>query len=178
MLVASPRNQLNRHEEVARFWRPYRFLGGSQHRGQIPSQLDPELALLRSQDNRIDQSTEHLGGFQAGVLALEGSGELLDLRAIEVGHARVKEGRRFVRDLELSLEFLSAPGVRVQFVLTSLAGSWSSRTRSISFFRASIRASSRFAEVMPAPCSMRSRFISFANSRQNSSKKSLRINLS
>ena len=41
-LVAGPRNQLNRHEKVARFRRPFRFLGSSQHRGQVPSQLDPE----------------------------------------------------------------------------------------------------------------------------------------
>jgi len=49
---------LNRHEKVARFGRPFRLLGSSQHRGQIPSQLDPELALLRSQDDRFNQSTE------------------------------------------------------------------------------------------------------------------------
>ena len=65
----SPRNQLNRHEEVARFWRPFRLLGSSQHRGQIPSQLNPELALLRRQDNRIDQPTQNLSGFPARVLA-------------------------------------------------------------------------------------------------------------
>jgi hypothetical protein len=27
---------------------------------QISSQLDPQLAILRSQDDRIDQATEHL----------------------------------------------------------------------------------------------------------------------
>lgn len=44
-LVARRRNQLNRHEKVARFWRPFRLLGSSQHRGQISSQLDPQLAV-------------------------------------------------------------------------------------------------------------------------------------
>jgi hypothetical protein len=58
--VASPRNQLNRHEKVARFWRPFRLLGSSQHRGQVSSQLDPKLALIRNQDDRIDQPTEHI----------------------------------------------------------------------------------------------------------------------
>jgi hypothetical protein len=45
MLVASPRNPT----ESARRCRPFptlRFLGSSQHRGQIPLQLDPQLAVL------------------------------------------------------------------------------------------------------------------------------------
>jgi hypothetical protein len=77
---------LNRHQRVARFRRPFRFLGGSQHRGQIPLQLDPQpwpagvrvltiarrrLALIWNQDNRIDQPAEHLRGFEARVLTLE-----------------------------------------------------------------------------------------------------------
>jgi hypothetical protein len=41
MLVASPRNSLNR-------------LLGSHHRGPIPFQLDPQLAILRSQDDGFD----------------------------------------------------------------------------------------------------------------------------
>src|SRR5262245_2207415 len=60
MTAARPRNQLYRHNEVATFWRPRCFLGGSQHRGQIASQLDPELALVRYQDDRIDKPSEHL----------------------------------------------------------------------------------------------------------------------
>jgi len=35
-------------------------LGDGQHRGQIASQLDPELTALRSQDNRINEPAEHL----------------------------------------------------------------------------------------------------------------------
>jgi hypothetical protein len=96
MLVASPRNQLYRHEKVARFWRPSCFLGGSQHRGQVASQLDPELAPLRRQDNRVNQSTERFRGFCACVFALECRGEFLDLRPVEVGHTGVKERRRLV----------------------------------------------------------------------------------
>src|SRR2546426_10703473 len=103
-LVASPRNQLYRHEKVASFWRPSRFLGGSQHRGQVASQLDPELALLRYQDNRVNQSTEHLRGLRAGVFALERFRELLDLRAVEVGHARVKQRWRLVGGFDLRFE--------------------------------------------------------------------------
>jgi hypothetical protein len=34
-----------RDDEVARFWRPFRLLGSSQHRGSVASQLDPEQAL-------------------------------------------------------------------------------------------------------------------------------------
>jgi len=53
-LVAPPRNQLNRHEKVARFWRPFRLLGSSQHSGQIASQLDSELApqILKAASDR------------------------------------------------------------------------------------------------------------------------------
>jgi ribA/ribD-fused uncharacterized protein len=47
--------------EVAGFRRPLRILGGSQHRGQIPSQLDPELAVLRGQDDRFNESAQALG---------------------------------------------------------------------------------------------------------------------
>src|SRR5262245_18040325 len=50
--ASSPRNHLYRHQKVARSWRPFRLLGSSQHRGQIPSQVDPELALLRRQRSR------------------------------------------------------------------------------------------------------------------------------
>jgi hypothetical protein len=57
------------------------FLGGSQHRVQIVTQLDPELALL--QGDRFNQSTERLRGFCACVLALERRGEIL--RAPVVG---------------------------------------------------------------------------------------------
>jgi hypothetical protein len=52
LTVARPRNQLNRHEKVARFWRPFRLLGGTQ--------LNPELTLIRNQDDRIDKPSEHL----------------------------------------------------------------------------------------------------------------------
>jgi len=52
-----PRNQLNRHEKVARFWRPFPLLGSSQHRGQIPSQLDPELALLTTSPGSTTTAT-------------------------------------------------------------------------------------------------------------------------
>jgi len=113
-----PRNQLKRHVKVASLWRPLRLLGSSQHRGQIPLQLNSELSLnavaralvafarrrLRSQDDRINQPSEHLRGFQPRVLALEGGGEFLDLRAVEVGHARVQERRWFVGGLELGFE--------------------------------------------------------------------------
>jgi hypothetical protein len=85
MLVASPRNQLYRHEKVARFWRPFRLLGSSQHRCQTPSKLDPELALLRHQDNRFNQPTERFRGFYACVVALVRRGELLNFRPVEVG---------------------------------------------------------------------------------------------
>jgi hypothetical protein len=57
--VAGPRNHLNRHDEVACFGRPRCLLGDSRHRGQIPPQLDPQLAPLRSQDDRLDQSSKH-----------------------------------------------------------------------------------------------------------------------
>ncbi len=69
-----PRNQLNRHEEIARFWRPFRLLDISQHRGQIPSQLNMELAGLRHQDDRIDQPTQNLSGFPARVWPLQRGG--------------------------------------------------------------------------------------------------------
>src|SRR5580700_1973831 len=62
--------------------------------------------------------------------------------------------------------------------LTSRPGT-PSMTNSTSFLRrASKRTSSRLAAVRPARCSIRRRFISFANSRQNSSKNSWRISLS
>jgi uncharacterized protein len=85
------------------FLATFSLLGGSQHRGQIPSQLDPQLAVPRGQDNRINEPTEALRGLQAGVLALERCGQFLDLRPVEVGHARVQERRRLVGGVELRL---------------------------------------------------------------------------
>jgi hypothetical protein len=76
----------NHHKLAARgrpFLATFLFLGGSQHRVQIVSQLDPELALLRHQGDRFNQSTERLRGFCACVLALERRGEIL--RAPVVG---------------------------------------------------------------------------------------------
>ena len=66
MLVASPRNHHNLQREVARFWRPLRILGGTQHRRQIPLQLDLQLALVRRQDDGVDEATQRLRGFRAG----------------------------------------------------------------------------------------------------------------
>ena len=45
---------------------------------------------LAHQDDRINQSTEHLRRFQACVFALQRLGELLDFRAVEIRHARVQ----------------------------------------------------------------------------------------
>src|ERR1700730_12542411 len=117
LTAASPRNQLYRHKQVARFWRPACFLGGSQHRGQVPSQLDPELAPLRRQDDRINQSTEHLRRFQACILALERRGEILDLRSVEVSHARVKQRCRLVGGFDLRVEDVSAMADGEELVL-------------------------------------------------------------
>jgi hypothetical protein len=98
---------LYRQEKIASFRRSFCFLGDGQHRGQIPSQLDPELALLRSQDNRLNQPTERFRGFQAAAVGLERGGELFDLRPVEVGHARVQERRRLSRRLQLLFEFIA-----------------------------------------------------------------------
>jgi hypothetical protein len=112
---------LYRQEKIASFWRSFCFLGGGQHCGQIPSQLDPKLAFLRSQDNRLDEPTERFRGFQAGAVGLERSGELFDLCPVEVGHARVQEGRRFVAGLDLVLKLVPARGQAEHFFLP-LAG--------------------------------------------------------
>jgi hypothetical protein len=106
-------------EKVASFWRPFRLLGDGQHRGQIASQLDPELRSLaamarvtrrrlRHQDDRINQSAERVRGLQATVLAMKGTGELFDLRAVEVGHARVEQRRRFVGGFDMVLKFVAS----------------------------------------------------------------------
>jgi hypothetical protein len=117
MLVAGPRNHLYRHEKVASFWRPFRLLGDGQHRGQIASQLDPELALLRSQHDRINQSTERFRRLQAAVLVLECRGQVLDLPAVEVGHARMEQRRRLSRCIQLLFELIPSSADRDQLVL-------------------------------------------------------------
>ena len=70
-MARKPPQPIEPHEEVARFWRPFRLLGSSQHRGQIPSQLNMEPAGLRHQDDRIDQPTQNLSGFPARVWPLQ-----------------------------------------------------------------------------------------------------------
>jgi len=67
---------------VACFRRLCRFLGRSQHSGQIPSQLDPQLIAPRGQDDRFDKASDYLGGFRAGVLASKRGCQLLHLRPV------------------------------------------------------------------------------------------------
>ncbi|MBL8136982.1 MAG: hypothetical protein JNL48_10195 [Acidobacteria bacterium] len=79
-------------------------MDGSQHRGQVPLQLDPQLAAPRGQDNRINQPAEAFRRLQPGVVAPERGGQFLHLGPIQVGHARVEQRRGLVRGLELGLK--------------------------------------------------------------------------
>jgi hypothetical protein len=65
--------------EVARFWQPLRILGGSQHCRQIPFQLDLEFALVRPQNDGVDEATQRLRGFRSGLWLLQGLCECGDL---------------------------------------------------------------------------------------------------
>ena len=49
--LQAPRNHFNLQREVAGFRRPLRISGGAQHCRQIPFQLDPQVAVVRSQDD-------------------------------------------------------------------------------------------------------------------------------
>src|SRR5579872_788966 len=66
----APATNLYRHEKVARFWRPSRVLGDGQHRGQVASQLDPELALVRRQDDRFNEPSERQRLPRAAITAI------------------------------------------------------------------------------------------------------------
>ena len=87
----------------------------------------------------------------------------------------MEKGGGWFAALSCCVEYLLPVTMRDQFVLDLAAGTTSMIDSTI-FLRLRFDApSSRFADVRPARCSIRSRFISFANSRQNSSKKSWRI---
>jgi hypothetical protein len=139
--VAGPRNQLYRYEKVARFWRPSCFLGGSQHRGQIPSQFDPELALIRHHDDRII-SPRSISEASRRVSSRWSAAARSDFRSVEVGHAWMQQGRRLIRGFELLRKHLLAVTDRDQLVLTWAPGTPSMDSTSF-FLLASIRASSR-----------------------------------
>src|SRR5436190_1044637 len=82
LLVACPRNHRYLQREVARFWRPLRILGRPEHRCQIPFQFDLEFALVRRQDDGVDEATKRFGGFGAGLRVLEGLRQCGDLLPI------------------------------------------------------------------------------------------------
>jgi len=50
-------------------------LGRTQHRRQIASQVDSQLALVWCQDDLVDEATKRLRGFRAGFGMLESLSE-------------------------------------------------------------------------------------------------------
>ncbi|MEQ1896751.1 MAG: hypothetical protein ABL971_05105 [Vicinamibacterales bacterium] len=118
--------------EVAGFWRPLRILGGSEHRREIPFQLDLQswlaearviacvrrrLTLVRRQDDGVDKATKRLRGFRADFWMLKGLSQSRDLLAVQAGHLRVQERRRRVSGCQFCFQFLASDCVRVQLVL-------------------------------------------------------------
>jgi hypothetical protein len=81
--VACPRNHFNLQREVASFRRPLRICGGSQHRRQIPFQLDLQLALVGRQDDAVDEATQRLRDFRAGFWMLQGLSQCGDPKGRE-----------------------------------------------------------------------------------------------
>jgi hypothetical protein len=41
-------------------------MGGTEHRREIPFQLDSQRALVWGQNDRVDEPSQSLGGFRAG----------------------------------------------------------------------------------------------------------------
>ena len=103
--------------------------GRPQHRRQIPSQFDSQLALVRCQDDRVDEATKRLRGFSAGFWMLQRLSQCGDLLTVQVGHSRVQERRRFVCRCEFGFQFLALAAFAFNSSLTSLAGTPSIRRR-------------------------------------------------
>lgn len=92
-------------------------MGRPKHRRQIPFQLDLQFALVRRQDDGVDEASKRLRGFRAGFWMLQGLSQCGDLLTVQVRHSRVQERRRFVCRREFGFQFLAPRGVCVQLVL-------------------------------------------------------------
>jgi hypothetical protein len=77
--------------------------GGSQHRCQIPFQLDLEFALVRRQDDGVDEAAKRLRGLRAGLWMLQGLSQRGDFLSVHVGHSGVPQWWWFVRGLKLGV---------------------------------------------------------------------------
>ena len=87
-----PPQPTDRHDEVACFGRPFVCWAAASIAARFPFRSIRSLALLRHQDDRIDQPSQHFRRFHARVLALERLRKLLDLRTVEVGDAGCSSG--------------------------------------------------------------------------------------
>jgi hypothetical protein len=54
-------------QEVAGIWRPFALYGRSKHRRQVVFQFDFQGVLVGRHDDGVDQATERLSGFHAGL---------------------------------------------------------------------------------------------------------------
>jgi hypothetical protein len=159
--------------ESARRGRPFlatsSFVECPQHRRQIPLQFDSQFALVWGQDDGLDEATKCLRGLRADFRMGQGLSQRGNFLPGQVGHSGMQQWRRFVRGLEQA----SSSSRRLAFARSSSsprAPATRRRERGQSASSGEPRSwRSRFAEAMLAPCSMRKQFISFANSRQNSS---------
>jgi hypothetical protein len=89
---------------------------------KLSIELDPELSILRHEPDLVDELADAFGGLEAGVLVIQGFGEIGDLLAVELGKVRMqaRHGRR--RCFKPSQE-LHAPGLQHRhLVLNSGAG--------------------------------------------------------
>ena len=59
---------------------------------KLAIELHPELSIVRHEPDLLDELTDTLGGLEAGVLVIEGFGEVGDLLAIEFGKFGCKRG--------------------------------------------------------------------------------------
>jgi hypothetical protein len=92
--------------------------GRAEHGGQIPPQLNLKrlAGLVWSEHNRVHEAAQCLGGLRPAVSVLKRSGELCDLRAVDTGHLRMQERRRFLGGSELGFQLFPPRSIRVQLL--------------------------------------------------------------
>ena len=86
-MVAGPRNQRYLHP---RFLRAGVFVCQVDQRGKLAIELDPEFAIFWHEPDFFNEITDAFRSFQAGMIVIEGFGQIHDLMTVKLGKVRVK----------------------------------------------------------------------------------------
>jgi hypothetical protein len=68
------------------------FVCQAKEGSKLPIELHPVFPIFRHEPDLVDQLTKAFGGLEAGILVIQGFGEIGDLLALERGKVRMQSG--------------------------------------------------------------------------------------